>query len=557
MGAGRRLAIRRASRYNERVPTFRILGPLEVLDDDDAQIPLGGQKQRAVLALLLLRANHVVPSDYLVDAIWGETPPRTATTGLQNQIAALRRLLGPSVIEFRAPGYRLHADEESFDFALFERLVAESRGLESPQRAERLREALALWRGDPMPEFAYERFAEADLRSLEERHITTLEDRIDADLACERYTDLVPELESLAARHPLRERLCGQLMLALYHSGRQGDAQQAYHDYRRRLMEELGLEPTPRLQDLMRDIIKSAVPRPRPDRPRPDKEHLEEVAEALLAGQLVPVLGADVGALADGLAQRFGYPDSAGDLTRVAQFVAMTRGEGPLYNELRSLLDASEQPTALHRFFASLPAALRERSLPHQLIVTTSYDLALEQALLDAGEEFDIVSYVASGRDRGRFCHREPSGATHVIDLPNTYATELSLERRTVVLKLHGGIEHEPARDRESFVVTEDDYIGYLARGDVGSAIPVALAAKLRRSHFLFLGYGMREWSLRLVLDRVCASEPFAFASWAVLPQARPLEHKFWQARRVDLLEQPLEDYVHALGAYVGLNGDS
>src|SRR5205823_6953569 len=132
--------------------------------------------------------------------------------------------------------------------------------------------------------------------------------------------------------------------------------------------------------------------------------------------------------------------------------------------------------------------------LPHQLLVTTGYDLALERALLDAGEEFDVVSYIVSGRDRGRFCHRDPSGATWVVDVPNTYATELSLEQRTVVLKLHGGLEHEPAGERESFVVTEDDYIGYLPHGgDVGGAIPVALAAKLSRSHFLFLGYGMRE----------------------------------------------------------------
>jgi hypothetical protein len=260
----------------------------------------------------------------------------------------------------------------------------------------------------------------------------------------------------------------------------------------------------------------------------------------------------DVGSLAAQLARRFAYPDDGGDLTRVAQFVALTKGAGPLYDELHTLLHASVAPTPLHLFFAALPRVLRERGLPHQLLVTTSYDLALEQALLDAGEEFDVVSYVASGRDRGRFCHRDPSGATHVIELPNTYATELSLERRTVVLKLHGGVDRESTREQESFVVTEDDYIAYLARGDVGGAIPVALAAKLRRSHFLFLGYGMREWSLRLVLDRICAGEPLAYRSWAVLPEARPLERQFWRARDVDLLEQPLEEYVEALASYVG-----
>ena len=206
----------------------------------------------------------------------------------------------------------------------------------------------------------------------------------------------------------------------------------------------------------------------------------------------------------------------------------------------------------MHRFFAALPPLLRERSLPHQLLVTTSYDLVLEQALLDAGEEFDIVSYVASGRNSGRFLHREPSGEVHVIDLPNTYVSELSLDRRTVVLKLHGGLD-AAAEGNETFVVTEDDYIRYFAHGDVGSAVPVALAAKLRRSHFLFLGYDVREWSLRLVLDRICSGDPLAYRSWAVVGEARPLEREFWRARDVDLLELSLDGYVEALGRYVGV----
>jgi hypothetical protein len=140
-----------------------------------------------------------------------------------------------------------------------------------------------------------------------------------------------------------------------------------------------------------------------------------------------------------------------------------------------------------------------------------------------------------------------------VIDLPNLYATELSLDRRTIILKLHGGFDASAAREQESFVVTEDDYISYLARNDVGSAVPVGLAARLRRSHFLFLGYGMREWGLRLVLDRISNGEPLAYRSWAVIPEARPLERQFWQSRDVDLLEQPLDEYVEALASYVGL----
>jgi len=274
----------------------------------------------------------------------------------------------------------------------------------------------------------------------------------------------------------------------------------------------------------------------------------------MLVGRLVPVLGTDTATLAAGLAARFDYPpDEAYDLTRIAQYVALTKGAGPLHDELHALLAGGAEPTAMHRLFASLPPLLRERGVPHQLLVTTCFDLALEQAFLDAGEEFDVVYSVASGRDRGRFCHVQPDGAACVIDLPNTYATELSLERRTVILKLHGGVDPTPARALESFVVTEDDYIDYLAYGDIGGAVPVALAAKLRRSHFLFLGYGMRDWNLRLVLGRIWGREGASYRSWAVQPEMRPLERQFWRARDVDLLEVALDDYAGALSRQLGL----
>jgi DNA-binding SARP family transcriptional activator len=537
------------SRYNPAVPEFRILGPLEVLAADGEHLELGSQRQRAVLAVLLLRANEVVSTAFLVDALWGEQPPRTAITSLQNSIVALRKLLGADLLQTKHPGYRLVVDPESIDLGRFERLVASARGLDPPERAERLREALALWHGEPLTEIAFEPFASPEARRLEELRLATTEELIDAELALERFGEVVPELEGLVTRHPLRERLVAQLMLALYHSGRQTEALQAYEDARRAL-DEFGLYPGPQLQELQKQIIRQEVPRPRIAAVAADESHFEEVAAALLAGRIVPVLGEDVSPLAEGLARRFNYPEDGRELTRVAQFVALTKGAGPLYDELHVLLDASAAPTPVHRFFASLPKVLRERGLPHQLLVTTSYDLALEQALLDAGEEFDVVSYLASGRDRGRFCHRDPSGATRVIDLPNTYATELSLDRRTVVLKLHGGLNGALDRERESFVVTEDDYIEYLARGDIG--LPVALAAKLRRSHFLFLGYGMREWSLRLVLDRVSGGEQFAYRSWAVVPAIQPLERQFWRSRDVDLIELPLAAYVAALGRYVG-----
>ena len=533
------------------MPEFRILGPLEVVAADGGPVALGGQRQRAVLTLLLLRANHVVSSDFLVDSLWGEEPPRTATTSLHNAISALRRALGPDVLMTQPPGYRLVVEPDAFDLDRFERLVAAARAAEGEERAARLRDALALWRGEPLPELRFERFAEREIDRLEELHLATLEERIDADIACERYAEVVPELQGLVARHPLRERLWGHLMGALYYTGRRADAGRAYQDARAALLEH-GFEPSPELRELQRQILNDELPHPRLVLASADDRHFHDVVDAILAARLVPVIGTDVGALADELARRFEFPDSDGDLTRVAQFVALTKGSGRLYDELHALLESSAAPTPVHRFFASLPAVLREREVANPLLVTTSYDLALEQALLAAGEEFDVVFYVASGRDRGRFCHREPDGTTHVIELPNTYATELSLERRPVVLKLHGGLDDQPLRERETFVVTEDDYIGYLGRSDVGAAIPVGLAAKLRRSHFLFLGYGMREWSLRLVLDRICAGEPLAYRSWAVLPAARPLEQQLWRVRDVDLLELPLDEYAAALDRQLG-----
>jgi DNA-binding SARP family transcriptional activator len=536
------------------MPEFRVLGPLEVIADDGVSVPLGGTKQRAVLAVLVLRAGEVVSAESLIDDVWGEQPPRTASTSLQNAISALRRLLGPGVVLTRAPGYMLAVDADQVDVRRFERLLREAAGHEAGERVRLLREALDLWRGEPLAELAFEPFAAAEIRRLEELRLVATEDLIDAGFEDGRDRELVPQLESLVARHPLRERLRGQLMLALYRSGRQADALAAYQDARRSLLEELGLDPGPQLQQLHASILRQEIGLQPPPATASPEDHVEQVARLLLEGRLVPVLGTDVAQLASGLAARFEYPFSEGsDLTRVAQYVALTKGSGPLYDELRAMLEASAGPTAVHRFFAALPHVLRTRGLSHPLIVTTSYDLALEQALLDAGEEFDVVAYVASGRDRGRFCHRDPSGGTRVIEVPNTYASELSLDRRTVVLKLHGGLDDGNGRGREAFVVTEDDYIGYLASGDLGVAIPVGLAARLRRSHFLFLGYGMREWGLRLVLDRMCGGEPFAYRSWAVVPAVQPLERQHWRSRDVDLLEQALDEYVAALARYVGV----
>src|SRR5436305_4166437 len=215
--------------YKVSVPEFRILGPLEVLAADGEPLALGGQKQRAVLALLLLRANHVVATDFLIDALWGEQPPRTATTSLQNSISALRKVLGADVLETRPPGYVLRVPPEAIDLGRFEQLVASARALDAAEKADVLREALALWRGAPLAELPFDAFT-PEQRRLEEVQLAVSEDRVEADLAAGRHAELVPELESLVSRNPLRERLRGQLMLALYHSGRQADALRVYQD---------------------------------------------------------------------------------------------------------------------------------------------------------------------------------------------------------------------------------------------------------------------------------------------------------------------------------------
>jgi DNA-binding SARP family transcriptional activator len=529
---------------------FRLLGPLEVRDDT-ASVPVGGQKQRALLALLLLEARHVVSTDHLIASLWGETPPRTAATSLQNFVSQLRKQLGPDVLETKNPGYVLRVEPEQVDLERFRSLVAESRAMDPPERAATLREALDLWHGQPLADFEFESWAQAAIGRLGEEKLLATEERIEAEIEGGRGAELIGELEALVSAYPLRERFREQQMLALYRAGRQAEALEQFQAARRVLVDELGISPSPRLQELHGAILRqeaNLVERGT----APDQDHFEQVVSPLLAGRVVPVLGTDVAELALELGRRFGYPDEERTLPRIAQYIAVMKGAGPLCDELHELL-SEDQPTAVHRFFASLPRLLRERGAPHQLIVTTSYDTALERAFAEAGEEFDVVCYLAAGRNRGRFYHIAPAGNTTVIELPNTYASELSLEDRTVILKLHGQVDHTAAREWESFVVTEDDYIGYLAQSELANAIPVTLAAKLRRSHFLFLGYTMADWTLRVILNRLWGDEPPAYRSWAVQPEPKPLERAFWRRRDVDVAEIDLEKYVAALGQYAGL----
>ena len=270
--------VRTGRACDDRAVEFRILGPLEVRDGDRV-LPLGIRQQRALLALLLLRANEVVPRDRLIDELWGEQPPRTAVKALQGHVWTLRRLVEPdrapgsagSVLVTRGDGYELRIEDGQLDLERFESLRREGRSaleLGKPNKAsELLREALALWRGPPLADFAYDAFAEAEIARLEELRLSALEDRIDADLACGRHADLAGELDALTREHPLRERVRGQLMLSLYRAGRQADALAVYQAGRAALVDELGIEPGPALRELHQAILRQD-PKLRPAAPR-------------------------------------------------------------------------------------------------------------------------------------------------------------------------------------------------------------------------------------------------------------------------------------------------
>jgi hypothetical protein len=307
----------------------------------------------------------------------------------------------------------------------------------------------------------------------------------------------------------------------------------------------------------------------------PDAAHIRLVAQQITEGDVIPFLGAGAnlvdrppkasfelgrflpsGAeLAEMLAKKVAYPDATDmDLLRVSQYVDASVGERDLYKYLRELFNALYPPSSLHRFLARVPTRLREAGVPYQLIATTNYDFALETAFDEAGEEYDVVWYEAKrNAPQGKFWHRAPGAEPVLIEDPADYHP-LSLEKRTIILKLHGAVDpHDQAND--SFVITEDDYIKYLSHGDIG--IPAMLKQRMEDSHFLFLGYSMRDWNLRVILARIWGARLLDMKSWAV--QLRPsseaqavIEEQLWRDRgEVTPLYSPLRDYVAQLEAAV------
>jgi len=294
---------------------FRILGPIEVWSEG-RQVRLGGVKQRALLAVLLLHRNEVVSVDRLIDELWGERPPATAVKTAQVHVSQLRKALdvrhmsgnADEILVTRSPGYVLRVRPDELDSDRFERLVEDGRRAlregAAEQATESLLEALSLWRGPALADFALDAFAQTEIARLEAARVSAIEERIDADLATGRHQGLIGELETLIRAHPLRERLRGQLMLALYRSDRQAEALAAYQDARRMLDEELGLEPSESLQRLERAIL---VHDPTLDAPLPAPAEIEPTLAAprprrrqfiLVAGLVSVAIAAIVSVLA-------------------------------------------------------------------------------------------------------------------------------------------------------------------------------------------------------------------------------------------------------------------
>src|SRR6476661_1974499 len=268
---------------------FRILGSIEAIGDE-GPIPLGAPKQRALLAFLLLNANTVVSRDGLVDSLWGSESPKSAVSSLQVYVHGLRRALGDEVIERHGTGYRLHLDPSSLDLSRFERLVDHAAAALASGRAgdanEDLGRALDLWRGQPLADLAGEPIHEAEAGKLEEQRLRAVELLHDAELELGRHDELVPELERLIAAEPYREHLRAQHALALYRSGRQADALAACRAARELLVEELGVDPGPELQELERGILRHDPALAAPEAPAPVRVQLPTPPTPLVGRRL-------------------------------------------------------------------------------------------------------------------------------------------------------------------------------------------------------------------------------------------------------------------------------
>jgi hypothetical protein len=328
----------------------------------------------------------------------------------------------------------------------------------------------------------------------------------------------------------------------------------------------------------------SAMPQPRFESPAglrgpPARTDAERVASYLVERSVVTVLGSGVNAidrqtpwqqgsgslpdtaeLARHLARRFRIGSETDDLARISQYVSLTEGRVDLCRTVRDLLIKSEgAPSSVHTFLADLPGRLRGLGREaYQLVITTNYDTALERAFDAVHEPYDLVVFVATGEHRNQFVHVpwwDPHGrGSRPITVPNEYV-DLPIDEdgeleRTVIVKLHGGAaDLGPGfpRLRDNFVITENDYIGYLTQSPVESLIPLQVLNKLRDSHFLFFGYRVRDWSLRVFLQRVWGEHPLEARSWAVDPGLDVVERELWDDFGVNVIEKPVVEFANEL----------
>jgi DNA-binding SARP family transcriptional activator len=398
---------------------FRILGPLEVVHQG-RPLALGGARQRALLAILLTRANEVVSTDTLIDELWNAQPPATALNALQFHMSQLRKVLPAGVLETRSPGYVARVEPSQLDLHRFEALVEQAADAAPQEAARALREALALWRGPALADFAYEEFAQAEIARLEELRLAALERRIEADLALGRHAELAGELEALVLRHPLRECLRAQLVFALYRSGRQADALRAYQEARRTLVEELGIEPGPALRRLEQAIL---VQDPELDVQKPRVELSPERAILVVPaadGALAALL-----AVAEPLARR---------PARELILVRLVASSGELERASASL-NASR-------------AELLERALAARTVAFTSARPGEDVVRLAAEQDVDLVLLDAPRTvlDEGSL---PPQLAAVLEHAPADVAVLVSRERATAIdatrplLVAFGGADHD------------------------------------------------------------------------------------------------------------------
>ncbi|HUF58496.1 MAG TPA: extracellular solute-binding protein [Actinomycetota bacterium] len=279
---------------------FRLLGPLEVTDGG-RQVTLGGPRQRLVLAHLLLAANRIVTMEELIERVWDEEPPHAARNTIQSYVSHLRAALGPDRIEGRTPGYVFHAEPDEVDVLRFEQLLRRSRrqlSTEPREAAATIDEALELWRGSPLSDLADAPSLVGEIARLQELRTNAVEDLFAARLAVGEHAEVLPDLERLVAEHPLRERLWNHLVLARYRSGRQADALDAYRRAQELLADQLGIDPSPELQDLHRRILQQDPTLQLTGKPLRGYRLLERVGEGAFGvvwRSLDPDLGREVG----------------------------------------------------------------------------------------------------------------------------------------------------------------------------------------------------------------------------------------------------------------------